>query len=367
TQGAANAAPDVAFAAASRPGVVRRVNQDAGFAGLVDGRALVAVADGIGGHDAGEVASRTAVETVRERLARGRGPAPVAMARAVADADRAVRRAQGAAPGREGMGTTLSLVWIDGDVAVLAHVGDTRAYLLRGGRVERLTDDHSLVAERVRQGLLSEGEAAGHRLRNVITNALGADAPLRIDVGHVPLEAGDRLVVASDGVTTLLDEGTLADLAAGPPEAAVEAILDAADARGSADNVTVALAVVHRVRAGVRRYALPAAEDAAAPAEPGGASPRAGAVSLVATHDPAWLQPLQRRYPGRSPAARLRGALRAVRAAASWAASGPGVGPGVGPEASDAAQGAGPDRATWAWWAAAAGALALLVAFALGR
>ena len=349
--------PDVTFAAASRPGVVRRVNQDAGFAGLVDGRPLLAVADGIGGHDAGEVASRTAVATVRERLARSREPAPVALARAVAEADRAVRRAQGDAPGRAGMGTTLSAVWIDGDVAVLAHVGDTRAFLLRGGRLERLTDDHSLVAERVRQGLLSEGEAAGHRLRNVITNALGADAALRIDVGHVPLEAGDRLVVTSDGVTTLLDEATLADLAVGPPDAAVAAILDAADARGSADNVTAALAAVERVRGAATRYARPAVNEGAV-AEPGGASPRAAVVSLVASGDPGWIQPLQRRYPGRGPWARL---VAAVRTRPARGAPGGREAPG---RPSDRPAG-GPDRAAWGWWGAAAGLLVLLIAFAL--
>ncbi|MDZ7800872.1 MAG: protein phosphatase 2C domain-containing protein [Trueperaceae bacterium] len=245
---------------ASRPGHVRSVNQDAHFAGEVGARTLLLVADGMGGHQTGEVASAQATEAIRAQLASSRAHPPAALARALQRANHEVLAHARADPKHEGMGTTLTAVLIDDDIGLIAHVGDSRAYLWRDGALHPLTEDHSWVAERVRQGLLSEEEARQHRWRNVITNALGATDRFRLDLAHVALQAGDRLLVASDGVTALIPEGELAEmLAEGAPDEVVARLLDAADARGSPDNVTAAVAVVDAAQHGPRPYELPAA------------------------------------------------------------------------------------------------------------
>jgi len=161
-----------------------------------------------------------------------------------------------------GMGTTLTAAWIDGDVALLAHVGDSRAYLARGGTLRQVSEDHSWVAARVREGLLSEAEAREHRWRNVITNALGASDAFRLDVTHVPLEQGDRLLLVSDGVTSVLSDEHLLELLAGDePQDVTNRILDTADERGSPDNVTAVVAIVDATPDARRRYLLPDARE----------------------------------------------------------------------------------------------------------
>jgi protein phosphatase len=252
------AATQVRVAGASRPGRVRTVNQDAYFAGKVGGRTLLLVADGMGGHSTGEVASARASEAIRAHLATSRAHAPTALARAFQTANREVLEHARADPRHEGMGTTLTAVLIDDQIALVAHVGDSRAYLLRDAEMRPLTEDHSWVAERVRQGLLTEDEARRHRWRNVITNALGATERFRLDLFHFQLRPGDRLLLASDGVTALLGDGLLRDmLAAADPDAVVENLLDGADERGSPDNITAVVGAVESVREVAKRYELP--------------------------------------------------------------------------------------------------------------
>lgn len=250
----------VRLAGASRAGQVRTVNQDTYFAGTVGGRTLALVADGMGGHQTGEVASERTADAIRRELAASRAHPPVALARAIQVANREVLDHARSDPRHEGMGTTLTAVLVDDQVALIAHVGDSRAYLLRDGELRLLTEDHSWVAERVKQGILTEDEARKHRWRNVITNALGATARFRLDLAHFELRSGDRLLLASDGVTALLSRPVLQELLAeGDPEDVATRLLDATDERGSPDNVTAVALVVDDVAWTPKRYDLPEA------------------------------------------------------------------------------------------------------------
>ncbi len=242
----------VLSAGASDAGRVRSVNQDCYFNGPIPGFGeLAVVADGMGGHISGEVASHRAVEVLIDTLRRSRSHAPVALARAAQAANVEVYNHAIEHPEHTGMGTTMTAVLIDDQVGLVAHVGDSRAYLLRGGEVKRLTFDHSWVAERVRLGLLSEDEANKHRYRNVITNAIGAMPSFKLDVLHFEVEPGDAVLVVSDGVSMLLSEPLMAQLVAGrEPDAAASSLIREANDRGSPDNVT---AVVMRIDEVVRR------------------------------------------------------------------------------------------------------------------
>lgn len=249
----------VTAAGASDPGRVRSLNQDFYFAGAV-GRypGLAVVADGMGGHISGEVASRRAVEVLTETLETVRGHAPVVLARAAQAANVEVYNHAVDHPEHRGMGTTMTAVLIDDQVGLVGHVGDSRAYLLRDGSLTRLTDDHSWVADRVRQGLLSEDEASKHRYRNVITNAIGATPTFRLDVMHFRVEAGDVILVVSDGVSMLLGEPLMQQIIAGAePAAAVTRLLREANDRGGPDNVTAVVMRVEEVAHRAKRYDLP--------------------------------------------------------------------------------------------------------------
>lgn len=251
----------VVSAGRTDPGRVRSLNQDYFFVGDVPGRGhLAVVADGMGGHTAGEVASRRAVETMVESLRRSRSQPPVALARAAQAANVEVYNYALENPQNKGMGTTLTAVLIDDQVGLVGHVGDSRAYLVRDGAATRLTVDHSWVADRVRQGLLSEDEARRHRWRNVITNAIGATPTFRLDVLYFDVLPDDVLVLVSDGVSMLLDEATIQQIVADkPPEQAAAELVAAANDRGSPDNVTAVVLRVDEVAVRPKRYDLPAA------------------------------------------------------------------------------------------------------------
>ncbi|HRQ10103.1 MAG: protein phosphatase 2C domain-containing protein [Trueperaceae bacterium] len=248
-------------AGTSEAGHVRKVNQDWYFAGAV-GRSghLGVVADGMGGHTAGEVASRTAIETLVSALRQSRTQPPVALARAAQAANVEVYNLAIERPELTGMGTTLTAVLIDDQVGLVGHVGDSRAYLVRGGQALRLTVDHSWVADRVRQGLLSEEEARRHRWRNVITNAIGATATFRLDVLYFDVLPGDIVVLVSDGVSMLLDEDAIVKNVVGrTAEEAAARLVSAANERGSPDNVTAVVLCVDDVAFRPKRYDLPEA------------------------------------------------------------------------------------------------------------
>lgn len=249
----------IVSAGASDAGRVRAVNQDWFFTGDVAGCGhLAVVADGMGGHTAGEVASRRAVDTLVESLRRSRAQPPVALARAAQAANVEVYNYALENPQHSGMGTTLTAVLVDDQIGLVGHVGDSRAYLVRDRVITRLTVDHSWVADRVRQGLLSEEEASKHRWRNVITNAIGATPNFRLDVLYFEVLPGDHLVVVSDGVSMLLGEPLMAQLVSDlPPAEAAQQLLAQTNERGAPDNVTAVVMKVESVGFRPKRYDLP--------------------------------------------------------------------------------------------------------------
>ncbi|MFN8034730.1 MAG: Stp1/IreP family PP2C-type Ser/Thr phosphatase [Acidimicrobiia bacterium] len=253
-------------------GRVRTSNEDS-F--VIDERVgLFAVADGLGGHQAGEVASKTALETIRALVAGGR---PIDEAVAVANTD--VYEKAGSKPGLRGMGTTVTAVThAEGDRIAVGHVGDSRAYLLRGTDFRQLTEDHSLVEELVREGRLTPEQASAHPQRSIITRALGLDLEVEIDTFGVDVAVGDRLLLCSDGLTTMVPPVAIADVLAREPDPAdaAERLVEAANAAGGEDNVT---AVVIDVIAGdstrADRPETTAASPAVLPVEaPAAAAPR---------------------------------------------------------------------------------------------
>jgi PPM family protein phosphatase len=249
----------VTFGGLTHAGKVRAVNQDSYWVGDIPGKGTLAVvADGMGGHKTGEVASRQAVETFRVALERSAAHAPAAIARSAQAANLEIYAYAVANQEHRGMGTTLTSVLVDDQVAIVGHVGDSRAYLVRDGAIEQLTHDHSWVADRVRQGLLTSDEARRHRWRNVITNALGATATFKLDLHHFEVRDGDRILVCSDGVSILLSDAMMADIVSEhPPQEAAERLVAEANDRGSPDNVTAVVLHVHTVGPRPKRYTLP--------------------------------------------------------------------------------------------------------------
>jgi len=246
----------VAAAVLSDSGRERELNEDAALMVDFAGGGLFAVADGMGGHAAGEVASRLALDELCAAYTYGSGPTPRRLAQAVQAANLAVYRQ---ATGHEaGMGTTLAAILVEGGAAVVANVGDSRVYLYRAGSLSRLTRDHSWVAEQVRLGFLSEQEARDHQWRNVVSNALGGDEKVRLDLLGVRIEPGDRLLVCSDGLTVVMEDDDLSTLLAehaAPQDLSVR-LVESANARGGPDNITVV--VVDILQTGPKpRYALP--------------------------------------------------------------------------------------------------------------
>lgn len=200
-----------------------------------DALGLVAVADGMGGHQAGEVASATALEALRAAAASGRP-----LTDAIEFANTAVYEKASADPSLRGMGTTLTALTTRGGTR-LGHVGDSRAYRLRDEALHQLTTDHSLVEELVREGRLTPEEAAVHPKRSIITRALGIESEVRVDEIPVDLVAGDRLLLCSDGLTSMLRDDDVAILLRryADPTIAARALIDAANAAGGDDNITV--------------------------------------------------------------------------------------------------------------------------------
>ncbi len=215
-------------------GRVREGNEDA----FAIEPPLYAVADGMGGHRGGEVASQLALQTVVERFRAGQG----SLADQVQAANRAVYERSATDRKVTGMGTTLTAATVAGDRAHLAHVGDSRAYLLRAGALRQLTEDHTLVNRMLKAGEITEREAAVHPHRNVILRALGQDPDVAIDEQDVGLIEGDRLLLCSDGLTVMVPEDQLQailEATAGAPQEAAERLVRAANGAGGIDNITV--------------------------------------------------------------------------------------------------------------------------------
>jgi protein phosphatase len=217
----------------------RNANEDSLF---VDAPLFV-VADGMGGAQAGEVASRAAAESFAQNLP----PAPPErlLEETIEGANRTIHELARKDPSLAGMGTTTTaaLVDLDSEEVAIGHVGDSRAYRLRGGRFEQLTRDHSLVEEMRRKGQLTDAQAEDHPQRSIITRALGPEPEVEVDLQTVPAQAGDVFLICSDGLTTMLDDEKIAHVLSRSTslQSAVRALVDEANRAGGRDNITVVL------------------------------------------------------------------------------------------------------------------------------
>ncbi len=222
----------------SDTGMQRRANEDS----LLARAPLFVVADGMGGAQAGEVASRIAVESFEVGL-NDAGSAEEGLAKRALDANTRIYELAQNDPDHAGMGTTLTAVYVGEREVAIAHVGDSRAYCLRDGELLRLTDDHSLVDELIRQGRLTPEEAEDHPQRSIITRALGPESVVEVDTRTFHARAGDVYLLCSDGLTTMLSEAKLAQVLLDHPRVrdAGEALIAQANEAGGRDNITVIL------------------------------------------------------------------------------------------------------------------------------
>jgi len=227
----------VKYGVSSHPGRKRRHNEDA----YVIEPPLFAVADGMGGAKAGEVASSLAAAALKE----GGGDGPDAETRVtelIQEANRRVFRRANEDREASGMGTTMTVALVERGRVVFGHVGDSRAYLIRDGKIEQLTDDHSLVAELVRSGRLTPEEAETHPQRSVITRAVGTEAEVDVDTFSIEPAPGDLFLICSDGLTDMVDDRTIfqaIEKHRGNLEDAAKALVVAANRGGGEDNITV--------------------------------------------------------------------------------------------------------------------------------
>jgi serine/threonine protein phosphatase PrpC len=220
-------------------GRARRENEDSYYARSP----MFAVADGMGGAQAGEVASQLAVEVLERGLPERAGSVEERLRDLVEEANARINALSRADDQRAGMGTTLTLAYVGEHELSVAHVGDSRLYRLRDGHFERLTDDHTLVEELVRQGKLTPQEADQHPQRSIITRALGPEAAVEADSHTWPARDGDVYLICSDGLTSMISEARVGEVLAAAPSlpAAGRALIDAANAAGGRDNITVIL------------------------------------------------------------------------------------------------------------------------------
>jgi len=227
----------LAWGSATDAGRVRQNNQDS----VYTSDTLFAVADGMGGHQAGEVASATAIAALRDGMDRGES-----IADAITGANDAVWGMAADDLALRGMGTTITAGVLDGATLLIGHVGDSRAYLLRAGELRQLTTDHSVIAELIAAGELTEDQALVDPRRAMITRALGIDPAVVVDELTVDLEPGDRLLLCSDGLTTMLRDGHIAEILrdGADRDGVADALVAAANAAGGADNITVVVADV---------------------------------------------------------------------------------------------------------------------------
>lgn len=285
------AGPIPGVAALTDPGLTRPQNED-GFAVEAP---LYAVADGMGGHRAGEVASRVALAELVANAPRSIDAK--ALARAVRAANRAVIESADKSRTRSGMGTTMTAAMVDGTHIAIAHVGDSRAYVLHDGRLTRITEDHSMVADLVRQGALTEEDARFHPQRSVITRALGSDRNMVADLYEVDAAPGDRLLLTTDGLTGMIPDDHIAEILAGErdPHTAATRLVEAANRAGGYDNITVVIVDID----GTPASQLPPARGSKA-AGRRGAAPLlwivAALVLVLATGWGAWSYARSRAY-----------------------------------------------------------------------
>lgn len=226
------------FGSRTDVGFKREHNEDS----LLVAPPLYVVCDGMGGHEAGEVASEIAVQTIAQ-MAPSTFDADE-LARAVENANAAILTAGEQGIGREGMGTTCTAAMLDGDRLAVAQVGDSRAYLLHQGELQQITTDHSLVSELVEAGEITPEEARTHQFRSYITRALGLDPYVLVDLYEIKIQTGDRLMLCSDGLYSMVEDEDIRNIMAtvGNPQECADILVDAALDGGGTDNITVIVA-----------------------------------------------------------------------------------------------------------------------------
>lgn len=234
------AGQDISFGSRTDIGYVRDHNEDS----LIIIPPLFAVADGMGGHEAGEIASEITVNTLAE-LAPSHLDAE-GLTAAVEAANYNVMKAPRQGIGRDGMGTTLTAAMLEGERLLIAQVGDSRAYLLHKGHLQQITRDHSLMADLIEAGQITPEEARVHPNRSVITRAIGSDIHMRPDIYELNVDAGDRILLCSDGLSSMISNNAIESIMRRQSDAqhCADELVTAALENGGADNVTVVVADV---------------------------------------------------------------------------------------------------------------------------
>ena len=218
-------------------GRVRKSNQDA----LIIGSGTAGVADGMGGHNGGEIASGVTRDGMLREI-RGKNPDPKLLEEIVKKINLEIWEQQEKDASLTGMGTTLTLLWPADQDMLIAHVGDSRAYLIRDGILRQVTSDHSLVGDMVRRGVLTEEQAACHPMRNYITRAVGTEDTIEVDLYTEPRQAGDRWLICSDGLYGQMSRAVLQELASAEnQEEAADRLLQTALDNGGKDNISLIL------------------------------------------------------------------------------------------------------------------------------
>jgi serine/threonine protein phosphatase PrpC len=255
----------VRAAAKTDVGQVRQNNEDNFYIDKSIG--LFVVADGMGGHASGEVASRMTVDVIRDYFKSAGGSKPVQigpyqkdvsdvtnrLASAIRLANMAVYEASLNRTELRGMGTTVVAAQIDGKRLSIAHVGDSRIYLVRAENIEQLTDDHSIVYEQMKRDLITKEEAARSEMRNILTRALGTTDDVEVDLAEMSLAPDDVLLLCSDGLSGMVDDDTLLSvmMAVKDPAIACDRLIALANENGGKDNVTVVIARTEREKRGI--------------------------------------------------------------------------------------------------------------------
>lgn len=236
------------FSHRSDPGLIRPNNQDAYSVDLLDPRenaALLVVADGMGGYEGGEIASRLAVETVRSRVVASaadwaeRGIIGDGLVQAIDAANRAILQAQHDQPGLASMGTTLTAALIWGDRIIFGHIGDSKACVINKDGATKVTSDHNVPGELVSSGHLTAEQAAVHPQRNVLTRALGIGPTIAVERRELIWQYGDLLLLCTDGLSNLVLLPEIQELAREGFATLADRLVDLANSRGGHDNITV--------------------------------------------------------------------------------------------------------------------------------
>lgn len=241
-------------------GIVRSNNEDSFYIDQTQG--LLVVADGMGGHASGEIASKIAIDVMREYFETIKSGALPQIGRyqkefseetnligsAVRLANKAIYDAVGDMPQWKGMGTTIAAVLIRGNRMSVAHVGDSRVYLVRAGGIAQLTDDHSLVYEQVRRDLLTKDEAEKSEMRHILTRALGVSSDVEVDFEELTLAPNDIVILCTDGLNTMVSDEDILSLVMSTkdPVVACERLIEAANRNGGKDNITVITGYLER-------------------------------------------------------------------------------------------------------------------------